>query len=378
MAVTQAEWRTRARRLADDLRQSGALADAAWYDAFATTPRHLFVPSFSIDNRKFDRTEPVDIDSWLDVVYRDDALLTQTTQHRPSSSSSKPAIMAVMLSLLEITGTERILEIGTGTGYNAALLASRLGAGRVTSIDIDPSLVDDARQRLAEFGATPLLVAGDGSSGWTSRAPYDRIIATCAIHYIPPAWIHQLVEGGRIIAPLTGPGGALMVLDKIAADEVHGRFDPRPAQFMPLRHYANDPLGPGESVGFSADGMPHYGTTTLDPQILVDASAALALFCRLHLPGMTIGAERSGSGSVIVHTTDAMAEVLRTPLSPGSWQVIQRGPYRCWDSIEAAINTWHSLDRPGHSRFGITALDVTDRQFVWLDDPNGTHSWPLR
>lgn len=378
MAVIQADWRARAQRLADDLMRSGTLTDPAWHHAFATTPRHVFVPSFSVDDRRFDRAEPVDIDRWLDVVYRDDALLAQTSQHRPTSSSSKPAIMAVMLSLLEITGTERVLEIGTGTGYNAAVLANRLGAERVTSIDIDPKLIDSARQRLAEIDAAPLLIPGDGSDGWAERAPYDRIIATCAIRHVPPAWIQQLTEDGRIVAPLTGPGGALMVLDKIAADEVRGRFDPRPAQFMPLRHHADDPLGPGESVGFTAEGMPHYGTTTLDPHVLVDAAATLALFCRLHLPGMTVGVERSANGSVVVHTADAMAEVPRTPLRPGLWQVIQRGPYRCWDTIEAAVNTWHSLDRPDHGRLGITALDVTDRQFVWLDDPNGTHSWPLR
>lgn len=305
MAVTQSEWRLRAKRLVDSLVQSGALSDLSWYDAFAATPRHLFVPSFFVEGHTFDGAEPADLEQWLDAAYRDDALLTQTSRKRPTSSSSKPAIMAVMLSLLEITDTDRVLEIGTGTGYNAALLTTRLGSERVTSIDIDPALVDEARARLTDLGAFPVLVAGDGFGGCAEQAPYDRIIATCAVRQIPPAWIGQLAEGGRIVAPLTGPGGPLMVLDKTANDEVSGHFDSRPALFMPLRHAAGDPLGPGESVAFRAGACP------------------------------TTGQPRS-------------------------------------------IPTGSSLGQPAHDRLGITALDVKDRQFVWLDDPNGTHSWPLR
>ncbi|MDQ3579836.1 MAG: methyltransferase domain-containing protein, partial [Actinomycetota bacterium] len=155
--MIQAEWRTRAKSLADELVQSGALSDLGWYDAFATTPRHLFVPSFSVDGRRFDGAESADVDRWLDAAYRDEALLTQTSQQRPTSSSSQPTIMAVMLSLLEATESHRVLEIGTGTGYNAALLTRRLGTERVTSIDIDPRLVDEARGRLTDLGGSPLV-----------------------------------------------------------------------------------------------------------------------------------------------------------------------------------------------------------------------------
>ncbi len=378
MAITQAAWRTRAQSLADGLVQSGALSDLAWHDVFATTPRHLFVPSFSVDDRSFDGHNPGELDRWLEAVYQDDALLTQTRQQRPTSSSSRPAIMAVMLSLLEISGADRVLEIGTGTGYNAALLARRLGAEHVTSIDIDPKLVDQARGRLAEIGHHPVLVAGDGSNGWAETAPYDRIIVTCAVSSIPPAWIRQLADGGRIVAPLAGPGGRLMVLDKTAPDEVTGRFDDRPALFMPLRGAADNPLGPGETVAFTSAAMPHYGTTTVNPDILIDAASPPALFCRLHLPELGIGGEPGPLGSVVVHTAEAMAEVRRAPLHPGVWPVVQRGTYRPWDTIEVAVRTWHELDRPGHDRLGITALDSADRQYVWLDDPNGAHSWPLR
>ncbi len=210
---------------------------------------------------------------WADLGYPDEALLTQTTPvgedrgaaELPTSSSSKPAVMAVMLDRLEARAGHRVLEIGTGTGYNTALLCHRLGPDNVYSLDIDPGLVATAADRLAGLGHHPHLNAGDGAAGWDEHAPFDRILATCAVTQIPPAWICQLADGGRIVVPLdAGTAGPLLVLGKTAPDEVTGRIDAYPAGFMPLREHADNPLGPGQSTGFAATGMPHYGTTTLD------------------------------------------------------------------------------------------------------------------
>jgi protein-L-isoaspartate O-methyltransferase len=100
--------------------------------------------------------------------------------------------MAHMLNSLNIHTGHTVLEIGTGTGYNAALLCHRLGDTQVTSIDIDPDLVADTRLRLATLGYHSTLLAGDGTHGAIDNAPYDRVIATCAVPAIPPAWINQL------------------------------------------------------------------------------------------------------------------------------------------------------------------------------------------
>lgn len=179
-----------------------------------------------------------------------------------------------MLDRLDVRAGHRVLKIGTGTGYNTAVLCHRLGPDNVYSLGIDPGLVTTAADRLAGLGHNPHLNAGDGAAGWDEHAPFDRILATCAITQIPPAWICQLADGGRIVVPLdAGTAGPLLVLDKTAPDEATGRIDAYPAGFMPLREHADNPLGPGQSTGFAATGMPHYGITALDPAtLLIDDS----------------------------------------------------------------------------------------------------------
>lgn len=114
-----------------------------------------------------------------------------------------------MLDRLGVRTGHRVLEIGTGTGYHAALLSHRLGDTNVYSIDIDPDLFEAVRPALDQLGYRPVLRAGDGYEGLPDGAPYAGIVATCAIDHVPPAWIRQFKRGGRIVAPLAGPGGRL-------------------------------------------------------------------------------------------------------------------------------------------------------------------------
>ncbi|HXT44602.1 MAG TPA: methyltransferase domain-containing protein [Pseudonocardiaceae bacterium] len=117
---------------------------------------------------------------------------------------------------LDLSDGQRVLEIGTGTGYNAALLCHRLGAANVVSIDIDLTLVDQAREHLAELGYATLLEVGDGADGVPGAAPYDAILATAAVDHIPHAWIEQLRPGGIILTDLRGGfSGAMVRLRKI-------------------------------------------------------------------------------------------------------------------------------------------------------------------
>ncbi|MGH7744417.1 MAG: methyltransferase domain-containing protein [Candidatus Dormibacteria bacterium] len=378
--IDDIDWEPHAAGLAAQLVTQGVLADPTWATAFARTPRHLFTPRVLGDDGALLLAGQR---RWLEAVYRDTALLTQTApagdgeQELPTSSSSKPAVMAVMLDRLNIHPGHRVLEIGTGTGYNTALLCHRLGEGNVYSIDIHPGLIEAAGERLGKIGCSPCLTTGDGAQGWAGHAPFDRILATCAITQIPPEWIRQLTDGGRIVAPLdAGPAGPLLVLDKTAHDEVTGRIDPYPAWFMPLRQHTENPLGPGQATGFTTTAMAHYGTTTLDPASLLAHNPDLALFLWLHLPALRVAGDQQ-SGSVVAHTPDALAEAQLTPGTDGSWEVVQRGPRRLWDTIEHATTAFQALGRPDRSRFGVTALDDPDRQYIWLDDPNGAHSFPL-
>lgn len=386
--ATAAGWEQRAATLTTELVAAGVLPDPAWAHAFTQIPRHVFVPQMLADDRA--TVIHAETAGWLDLVYSDRALLTQamtagegiSCQELPTSSSSRPRVMAIMLDRLAARPGHRVLEIGTGTGYNTALLCHRLGADNVYSIDLDPHLVDSARTCLAEAGQHPHLASGDGANGWPEHAPFDRILATCAITHIPPAWIDQLTEAGLIVAPFdAGDAGPLLVLTKTAPHEVIGRIDPYAVHFMPMRDHLDSPLGPGQTTSFTSAGGPHYGTTTLNPETLLATDRTnLALFLWFHAPGLRI-AGGEDLGKVYASTATALAEATLTPNDDGTWPVTQRGSFRLWDTIEHGYATWLILARPDPTRLGVTARNTEDGheddQYVWLDDPEGTHSWPL-
>ncbi len=169
------------------LKQDGVLRDPAVERALATVPRHLFLPEIP-----------------LAQAYADSAIPTHWEDGKAVSSASQPAIVAIMLQQLQVQPGMRVLEIGAGTGYNAALLAELAGPeGAVTTIDIDAQIADEARAHLAEAGYPRVRVlAADGSAGWPEGAPYDRIELTVGAYDISPAWFEQLAEGGLLVLPL--------------------------------------------------------------------------------------------------------------------------------------------------------------------------------
>ena len=146
---------------------------------------------------------------------------------------SQPYIVALMTQLLEVRPEDRVLEIGTGCGYQAAVLA-RL-AQQVYTVEIVKPLADKAQALLAELGYKNIFIkAGDGFEGWSEHAPFDKIILTCAVKEIPPALIEQLKEGGRIIAPLGAPG---TVQQLVMATKKGGELKHRellPVRFVPM------------------------------------------------------------------------------------------------------------------------------------------------
>lgn len=200
-------WEASAAALAERLRQAGDLRDPAWAAAVAGTPRHVLVP------RAYEQGAD---GGWVEVdarglAYSTTTLVTRVEGGRPVSSSTKPDLMVRMLEALAVRNGDRVLEIGTGTGYNAALLAHRLGDDSVYSVDVDRGLVESARERLAGFGCRPHLAVADGVEGWPEHGPYDRIIATCAVPRIPKAWLDQVADrrdSGRKSSVPTGSGVA--------------------------------------------------------------------------------------------------------------------------------------------------------------------------
>ncbi|MER6530499.1 methyltransferase domain-containing protein [Streptomyces sp. NPDC001508] len=311
--------------LADLVREidaSGAWAeDPVWREAFAAVPRHLFVPYYYVyvgvrggqERRWGGSPDPRDRERWLRGAYEDVPLATRMRDGQLISSSSQPSLMATMLVALRVEAGHRVLEVGTGSGYNAALLAHRLGDDDlVTTIDLEPEITESARRHLAAVGHRPVVVTGDGARGVAARAPFDRIIATCALSSIPRAWLAQCRPGGRILTPLAGGLIALAVRD---ARHAEGHFLATPAYFVPLRG-----TGGPEPAPVPLSGVPHLAR---DDELF---RFLLAL----------------GRGS----------------LDP-----------------EEAYAMWRREGMPGRERYGITVSG--DRAWAWLDDPAGPYAWPL-
>jgi protein-L-isoaspartate(D-aspartate) O-methyltransferase len=184
-------------RLVDELRASGRLSSRSVEAAFRVVPRHVFLPGMAASQ-----------------AYQDEAFVIKTGENGlPVSSSSQPAIMAIMLEQLEIAPGHRVLEIGTGTGYNAALMRHLVGPeGSVVTVDIDPDLVARARESLAAAGYSDVtVICGDGSFGAPEHAPYDRIIVTAGASDLAPEWLAQLGPDGRIALPLSVRGIQLCI-----------------------------------------------------------------------------------------------------------------------------------------------------------------------
>jgi methyltransferase of ATP-grasp peptide maturase system len=376
------DWQRRARRMADALASDRALTDPAWRAAFEAIPRHLFVPRFyRPDGTLVDSADPAVGDEWLAAVYADDSLVTKLAPVPGSdlslsvSSATMPSLMARMLHLLDVPPVSKVLEIGTGTGYNAALLCHRLGDRQVVSVDIDPELVAAAGARLAGLGYHPHLVAADGSAGVADRAPYDRIIATCAVPAVPSAWIRQLEIGGLIVTDVRGEiSSSLAVLRKTAADTVSGTFLAVPGHFMWLRARADNPLRDGDG-GMLVIDLDNTTTraTTLGPAQLDDPDLRFAL--QAHLP--------DAEGLFRLPSQPPAAQ-LRT--SDGSWaevsgdgtgaRVTEGGPRRIWSIAERATAWWTDNGHPTRARFGITATAGGSAQ-LWLDRPDSGRSWTL-
>lgn len=167
-------------RLVADLRARG-IVDARVLEALGRVPREVFVHA---DIRH--------------LAYEDRALPIESAQ-----TISQPYIVALMSEALELTGVEKVLEIGTGSGYQTAVL-SRL-ARRVFTIERHKDLASAAMLRLAKLGTENVqVISGDGTLGWPDEAPYDRVIVTAAGDHLPPALFEQLVEGGVLVMPVGG------------------------------------------------------------------------------------------------------------------------------------------------------------------------------
>ncbi len=219
--AAEPEPRHRNDQLVAQIEESGALRDPDVAAAFRAVLRHHFLPG-----------RP------LGEVYEDAAITTRTGEDGAAiSSSSQPAIMAIMLQLLRLRPGHRVLEVGAGTGYNAALLAHLVGpGGRVVTLDIDRDVVVAARANLEAAGVPGVeVVEADGDGGWPAAAPYDRIVVTAGADDLSPAWPAQLVEDGRLVVPLALAGPGQQCVAFVRRGRVLDSEALCPCGFMPLR-----------------------------------------------------------------------------------------------------------------------------------------------
>jgi protein-L-isoaspartate(D-aspartate) O-methyltransferase len=229
--------------LVDRLIAQGALWSLPLIAAFRATPRHRFLDRVYQYQRKQDRWREVPTRTLgpeeLRLVYSDRALITRLSRAAPPapiSSSSQPSLMAQMLEDLRPAPGLRVLEVGAGTGYNAALLAHLVGPGRVLTLDVDRQVLAEAAGHLRAFPERRVTVRhADGRLGCPEAAPYDRLMVTAATPDLEPAWLEQLAEGGLLLAPVVlAPGLAYVVRGTVAGGVFRGRLT-RAAYFMPLR-----------------------------------------------------------------------------------------------------------------------------------------------
>jgi protein-L-isoaspartate(D-aspartate) O-methyltransferase len=337
---------------------------ADWQRAFERVPRHVFVPRITSmspipDGVSFPITAKSNEELWLRLVYSNEALyVTDDVSGERRSSSSSPSAMARFLQLLDVEDDTNVLEIGTGTGYNAALLCERLGSEHVTTIDMDADLVSAARYALASCGYRPTVAQADGFYGYLPRAPYDRIVATCSVARVPASWRQQLAPGGLLVVPLHND--MLLSLRRQADGRLEGRAEARGVRFMGLYSPAIE-RWQWERAEQPIRERPFVRTDVLS------APVGARNYLQVMVPDICFTEDERG----LIGPND------------GSWArltdddvIHQGGPRQLWDCFENAYDEWRRLGEPGWGRFGLTVL-LNGTQFVWLDSSESEHRWGL-
>ncbi len=376
--------------LIETLSAAGALPES-WAPVVAEVDRVKFIPARIWLDDEHGRTQPLDRDRepdrWRSAVYSDEPIVTQlddgatvwpATSNAATSSASQPSMVLSMLDALDVQHGHKVLEIGTGTGYNAALLAHRLGEHLVTSIEVDGTLAEQARANLAAFGYAPTVVCGDGTAGWPDNAPFDRILSTAAVvaGRLPYAWVEQTRPGGLILTPwgTSYHNGALVRLsvhdDGTATGRVIGN-----AAFMRLREQRT-PFGQAARLGAVVDDSPTAAesTTSVSPSEVAAGDGAFSV--GLHLPDVQCGVfpEDDGQYEVLLYhvATESVASVQVTPTATaeGRYPVRQHGPRTLWDEAENAHRWWIEHGTPTRTRYGLTITPTA--QHLWLDEPSNT------
>ena len=380
--------------LVDTLMHRAALNNPAVERAFRSVPRHLFVPEAGVAAAYSDRPVPL---RW--------------EGGRLASSSSQPTMMAIMLEQLRLEPGMRVLEVGTGSGYNAAILSELTGPdGHVVSVDIDCSLVEEAGRHLTAAGFEAVEVACcDGSLGYSQGAPYDRIIVTADARDVSPYWVEQLTDGGVLVAPLWFRGSSLSLALEKRATGLWG-LSASPCTFIPLR-WARErtegfyPVpgqagqGPSISVGLDwpdqvdraklgvllGSGKPERRDIgrSLDGQFYrQDFNSGLYLSLTTHPRAFTLipvgeGGPLQSPGYGVFDADLGSAAILNDGFPR---QALVFGNYQAYRELMELLDRWDALGHPSVHQLKIHALSQTPEVIPegrWVIPKESEYTWTL-
>ncbi|MFJ5260753.1 ATP-grasp peptide maturase system methyltransferase [Streptomyces sp. NPDC088387] len=314
-------------------------------------------------------------DEWLKIAYSVDTLTTQLDGRLtadqvgepvvgvPTSSSTDPATVVGMIETLDLATSHRVLEIGTGTGYSTALLCHCLGEDNVTTVEVDAQVAARADAALEAAGISTWTVTGDGLLGHPYRAPYDRVVATCAVRRIPYAWIRQTRPGGVVLGTVGswpwGTGLAKLAVgdDGTAEGPIVGR-----SSFMQARDQAVTPVAGDLSARTTyADSERR---TQVSPLVLEEWMPAF--LAQLAVPGAQFVRATDGDGLSMLYLFDPEKESFAAFLTDGaSWTVRQGGPVALWDDVERSLVAWQDAGAPEIDSVRLRVTPVSHR--YWID-----------
>jgi protein-L-isoaspartate O-methyltransferase len=379
MTPGQADMAVLADRLLTDIaKQLGRPLPALYEAALRATPRHLFLPDrlWLRDGaggyRPCDKN--TDPDSWWTTAYTDTPLVTQFTDGAPSSSASMPSMVLRSL-LLAAEGAEptTVLELGTGTGFNAALLCALYGQDRVTTLELDETLAAQATTRLKAADHAPHVAVADASTDLPGNSTYDLVVATFSVDRVPAHWLRHCRPGGRIVTPWFSDWCAYgtAALDVTPDHGAEGRFHPFGSYMTMRTQAASDTSNSRIQQGSSSSGT--QSTTRLSPWAVAGGDLNAEFHLGLAVPGVSYEWDSSGEHAptrlwLCGADGSSIATIDHDGAQAEQFTVTQQGPRHLWDEIAAAYARWDSLGRPAVDRHGLT-LSPDGTQRVWIDSP---------
>ncbi|MFI8967012.1 methyltransferase domain-containing protein [Streptomyces sp. NPDC053493] len=366
--------------------QLGGPLPAGLVEAFRRVRRHRFLPERIWLRNGEGGYAPLDRrdepERWLAAAYSDAPLVTQFTSGLPSSSASMPSMVARTLLLTGLgdrpagqgAAAPRVLELGAGTGFNAALLCALVGDENVATIELDPVLATQAEENLKAAGYAPAVIRGDAADGWATGGPYDAVLATFSVDHVPSAWLTQVRPGGWIVTPWTSAWCRYGTLRLTAGQGggAEGRFHSF-ASFMPMTSPATrEPATAGAAPDSPAADT--RSSTTLSPWAVAGGDLDAEFHIGLAVPGASFFWDTSGEHThtrleIGDDTTSSWATVDYDGRTATEFAVTQSGPRALWDEITAAYARWEQLlGRPDVGRYGLT-VRAGGAATVWLDSP---------